>query len=573
MTLAHWLNTGWMLSCRREARHFHHATHSVSETQQALLLRILAANQSTEFGRRHAFGRIRSSSEYQQRVPRSNYEAYADAIQRIAAGQDNVLTREPVELLEPTSGSSNRGEKLIPYTSSLRREFQRAVAVWVADVMRHRPAMRRGRAYWSVSPAMESGRVSPGGIPIGFDDDAAYLGRLERCFLKYLLIVPPSVTRLKAMDNFRYCTLLYLLGAADLSLISIWSPTFLTSLISSLDEWGDRICRDLRNGRLSLPVPGDSEIQKLLTSRLRRDGHRSEQLHSILQTSASKADKLQQMWPQLDLISCWADAMAGEYLGGLRELFPNVAIQPKGLLATEGCVSFPLVDRHGAVLAIRSHFFEFAKIDHPQGGSANPATPRLADQLDMGQRYKVLLTTGGGLYRVELNDIVEVVGYENQCPLLRFVGRADRVSDLVGEKLNELHLQDVLHRVLVASGIVPQFSLVVPTSGPQPCYRLYLQADDIEQLRAVSSLIARDVDAGLRENPYYQHAVEFSQLAPLEVRLLDGDRGQAWRVYERVCLERGQKAGDIKPTVLDTWPGWPVEFDRAFQNDCEHCSS
>lgn len=568
MTLPYWLNTGWMLSCRREARRFQQSTHSVSETQQTVLRRILLSNQSTEFGRQHAFGSICSPYEYQQRVPRSTFDTYADAIQRIAAGQENVLTREPVELLEPTSGSSNRGEKLIPYTSSLRREFQRAVAVWVADVMQHRPAVRRGRAYWSLSPVMDSGRVSSGGIPIGFDDDAAYLGRLERCLLKYLLIVPSSVSRLKQIENFRYCTLLHLLGAADLSLISIWSPTFLTSLLSSLDEWGERICRDMRNGRLSLPVSGDTEIQKLLSKRLRRNRQRSEQLHSILRASVSKADKLRQIWPQLDLISCWADATAGEYLRGLRELFPNVAIQPKGLLATEGVVSFPLVGRRGAVLAIRSHFFEFAKVDHSHGVSA---VPRLADALDMGQKYKVLLTTGGGLYRVELNDIVEVVDFENQCPILRFVGRADRVSDLVGEKLSELHLQDVLHRALVARGVVPQFSLVVPASGPKPCYRLYLQADDNEQLKAVTSLIADDVDTGLRENPYYRHAVDFGQLAALQVRVLDGERGKGWRVYESVCLSRGLKAGDIKPAVLDTWTGWPVEFDRAFQDDCGCC--
>ena len=48
-----------------------------------------------------------------------------------------------------------------------------------------------------------------------------------------------------------------------------------------------------------------------------------------------------------------------------------------------------------------------------------------------------------------------------------------------------------------------------------------------------------------------------------------GDREQVWGVYERVCLARGQKPGDIKPNVLDTWTGWSDEFDRALQNDCE----
>src|SRR6266852_4437688 len=75
----------------------------------------------------------------------------ARAFAGIAAGEPNVLTRDPVLLLEPTSGSTG-GEKLIPYTASLRREFQRAVAAWIGDLFRQRPAVRRGRAYWSLSP-------------------------------------------------------------------------------------------------------------------------------------------------------------------------------------------------------------------------------------------------------------------------------------------------------------------------------------------------------------------------------------------------------------------------------------
>ena len=97
--------------------------------------------------------------------------------------------------------------------------------------------------------------------------------------------------------------------------------------------------------------------------------------------------------------------------------------------------------------------------------------------------------------------------------------------------------------------------------------------DDVEELQATPSLIASDVETGLRENPYYYHAVQLGQLGPLEVRMLDGDREQVWRVYERICLARGQKPGEIKPNVLDTWTGWSDEFDLARQNDCEPCST
>ena len=59
----------------------------------------------------------------------------------------------------------------------------------------------------------------------------------------------------------------------------------------------------------------------------------------------------------------------------------------------------------------------------------------------------MVVTTGGGLYRYPLRDVVEVVGFVNECPLLRFVGRARRVSDLVGEKLDESHVSRILQQV------------------------------------------------------------------------------------------------------------------------------
>ena len=44
-------------------------------------------------------------------------------IERIGRGEPNVLTTEPVLMMEKTSGSSGAA-KYIPYTRSLRREFQ-----------------------------------------------------------------------------------------------------------------------------------------------------------------------------------------------------------------------------------------------------------------------------------------------------------------------------------------------------------------------------------------------------------------------------------------------------------------
>jgi hypothetical protein len=551
--LAWLLNTTWMVACSREARAFRNATQHVAESQTDVLASILQRNRDTEFGRTHCFGRIDGPRAYQQQVPLSRYEDYAEAVGRIAAGSGSVLTRDRIELLEPTSGTTG-GEKLIPYTASLRRQFQRAVAAWIADLFQNRPMLRQGRAYWSISPAFGPPRQTSSGIPIGFEDDAAYLGTMERWLLKKLLVVPAEVARLTDIKSFRYCTLWFLLRAADLTLMSVWSPMFLLALLAPLEAWHDRLCFDLDHGRPQPPTPLPETLAKRFMCGGWGERTRAAELREVFRANLSLPERLRLIWPRLGIISCWADANAARYLPELHSLFPGVEIQPKGLLATEGCVSFPLLGRLSAVLAVRSHFFEFQEIDSPQD-------VRLAHELDRGGRYRVVLTTAGGLYRYELRDEVEVFGFENQCPLVHFVGKSDCVSDLVGEKLAEPHVRAVLSRLFDRNEPAPTFALLVPVVDRPPRYRLYLQGLALSGDATVMKGWAAGLETGLRENPHYAYARQLEQLAPAEIMVLDSRGKPSWEVYERQCIARGIRMGNIKPTTLDLWTGWPAVFD------------
>lgn len=543
------LNTAWMLGCAREARAFSAATRRVETAQSRVLQEMLAANRETVFGRRHGFSRIGSARDFQQRVPLSRYEDYATLIARIGAGAPNVLTRDAVELLEPTSGTTG-GEKLIPFTGTLRRQFQRAVGAWMANLLWRRPAIRKGRAYWSISPLAGPPRRTAGGVQIGFADDAAYLSTWEQWALGRLLVVPGQVARIADADTFRYVTLYQLLAASDLSLISIWSPTFLPALLAPLERWQEQLCADLARGSPSFgsPLPLPLPVPLTRNLHLRPRPRRAEFLRHLFRATMPLAERLRQIWPNLALISTWADAGAARYLPALRQLFPAVEIQPKGLLATEGCVSFPLVDAPASILAVRSHFLEFEPLD-----GMGPL--RMAHELDRGGRYRVIITTGGGLYRYGLRDEIEVVAFQNQCPLVRFLGKSDCISDLVGEKLGEPHVRAAMDAVFLRHGIQTGYATLVPVEGCPPRYRLYLQGP-----ATVPDALVTDFEAALQGNPHYAGAIRLGQLAPVEVGLLDPQGAKAWDVYERRCVLQGARCGNIKPVALDPRPGWPEAF-------------
>jgi hypothetical protein len=556
MSLAFWLNSAWMLKCARQRNAFRRATRRVEYEQAEVLRAILAANRDTEFGRRHAFDSIGCPRQFQDLVPPSVYEDYREPIVRMAAGHANVLTAERVRLFEPTSGSSG-AEKLIPYTAGLRRQFQRGLSAWIGDLLMNRPALRGGRAYWSISPSFGSARRTSGGIPIGFDDDAAYLGGIERWAVRRLLVAPSRLSQCDDLEMFRYWTLLCLLAADDLALISIWNPTFLSALLVSLPEWLDRLCDDLRHGT----APGKWGPQRNGAPALAANPRRADALTSISRSAANWPAALREIWPRLALISCWTDAAAIHSVGELRATFPQVEIQPKGLLATEAIVSIPLLDCPAPALAVRSHFFEFLEVDVEGAGIVDSRRARLAHELDRGGRYQIVLTTAGGLYRYCLGDEVEVVGFSNQCPLFRFLGRGDHVSDMVGEKLAEPHVRLAVDRSLAVCGLEPRFSLLTPLRERPVRYRFYLQlATGAKFHPTMIDQLQRLLEAHLAENPHYRYAVGLCQLAPVEIRPLDAHGEPAWQLYQRRCLARGQKAGNIKPVALDTWDGWPEVF-------------
>jgi len=519
-------NSLWATGCMPELARFHRAKRHVAEEQEAVLRRIVRENADTEFGRDHAFSSIRTSKEFREQVPLRNYEQHQPWIDRAADGVPNVLTRDAIRLFEPTSGSSG-ATKLIPYTRSLQREFQRGIHAWIADLFAHCPQLLGGPAYWSISPANTDHKKTPGGIGIGFDDDTSYLGGWRKRLVQSVMAVPASVRYSSDIDECNYTTLLHLVRARNLRLISIWSPTFLTLMLDRLLEWGDRICHDLEHG---IGCAADSR--------------RAREVRAALHASSPQV-AYAGLWPRLRLISCWKDATSAGPAAALAALFPNCRVQGKGLLATEAFISFPLFGHEGAALSIRSHFFEFIPSDSDQ--------PQLAHQLDRGGRYSVVVTTGGGLYRYLLGDQIEVTGHIQDCPLLRFVGRQGSVSDWFGEKLNDAHVSRVFEVTFAEMGIAPAFAMLACDTAPLPGYLLYIEADaSDEQFARAGGLI----DFRLRENFHYDYARALGQLQCVRaVRIRNGAK-----LYLEDAIRNGQRPGDVKFPALNRRADWSHVF-------------
>jgi hypothetical protein len=534
MAKARLANALWMASCLPGWQRFSSAAENVAETQAQLLAGYLQANAQTEYGDKYHFASISTPEQYQAQVPLTSYDDYVPYIERVGDGAPSVLTTDPIRMFELSSGST-AACKLIPYTGRLKAEFQRGIAPWIFDLYSHSPQIQGGPAYWSVTPLTGGKRFTRGGLPIGFESDSAYLGPLGQWLVNTIMAVPDAVKHLSSMNDFRYATLLSLLRQPDLRLISVWNPTFLPLLLSSLADWWDSLCDDIARGTLTLPdALGDVPLRFTPAPGLAR------RLKSV-----DPADNAS-IWPRLALLSCWADGPSAPYARQLAEKFPGVRIQGKGLLATEAFVSFPLVGVEGGALAVNSHFFEF--ID-------DIGEIWLAHQLQKGKTYSVVVTTGGGLYRYQLHDFVEVLGFWKQLPRLRFVGKVDHISDWFGEKLEERFVANALEKVSAKYQLNPIFAMLAPDEAPSDFrYVLYLESG--AQFNA--STLAQDLDSALRANFHYDYCRKLGQLQAAAV--IPVTRGA--ETYLRACQLRGQKLGNIKPGALQKTAGWSKYFDN-----------
>ena len=557
-------NTLWWIYAAIASQEWRQASKDISLAQRTVLKGILRANARTAFGRKYHFDRIESVADFQALAPIQSYEDCLPYIEQIANGETAVLTHEAVDRFGISSGTSS-ASKLIPYTPSLVKEFQKGILPWAFHLFRTYPRLLATTSYWSVTPIGAQERLSPGGIPIGFDDDRAYLDHLTRWVMETSMPAPSELARLDDMETFRYATLRLLLQQEDLGWVSVWNPTFLSLLLEPLTVLQAELLSDLSLGTVSLPGNVPEQIRRSIQAKAKRMPGRAAELSKIFgrwkglppQSLDANGDSLYQaIWPSMQLISCWADGSAKEVIPLVQACFPKAAIQPKGLLATEGFVSFP-VDGHGSALSGASHFFEFEEVDLPE----QPI--RTAEQLKTGARYSVILTTSGGLYRYRLGDIVEVTGFTKTCPLLRFVCKQERVVDLRGEKLDEKFVQSCVQEVMADSRLDAAFWMVAPHHGDKPdaSYVLFLQLGQ-NSSDSTSDLDSK-LDAALRANFHYDYCRRLGQLDKCKVFFIDPSSNAA-NVYLSTCAQLGQRLGNIKHVALHASEGWDTAFEGVF---------
>lgn len=536
----------------REAAHAHRfeaALRDPAAAQAQLLETLRCDHAETAFGRAHGFTGIRDADDWRRAVPLGDYETHRPWVDRLLAGERGVLTRQDPDSFCITSGSTG-APKLIPVSHDWREAYAAQTRLWIRGAMRDHPGLFAGRILTLVSPAVEG--LTERGMPYG--SMSGMSARRAPWLARRQYALPYAVALIRDHEA-RYFFVARVAMAQSVTALLSPNPSTLHRLAGVIANRADDLLRALHDGVAGAPLPEVLQLEGPVHLQERLAPHLAPQpdLAKRLTAAASREGRLTpaMLWPDLALLGCWLGGSAGVQAGGLRALYGrDVPMRDLGLLASEGRMSLPLEDDSAAgVLNIHAVHYEFLPEDISSPGPDAPTL--LAHQLQDGGRYRIVITPGQGLYRYDMNDIVEVRGFVGRTPRIAFLRKGRDMLSMTGEKLHLNQVQEALLEAVAAEGVTLwQYRLVADVD--RMAYDLLVEPSGEPWSAEVSARVAAGLDAGLSaRNIEYASKRHSGRLGPPRPILMRAGWAEA---VSRAAFAAGRREAQFKWNPLsDAW--------------------
>jgi hypothetical protein len=530
---------------RKSAARFDAVTKSVAASQLRKLEEILGRNAGTEYGKEHGFAAIHSLSDFARAVPVMKFEDISERIDRMAAGEPNILTAEAPLMFARTSGTTGK-PKLIPVTPTCRgRDHADQMRTWLFHAQSAHPRLFNGKVLSLVSPA-EEGRTEAG-IPYGSTSGDIY--RNIPALVRRSYVVPYPVFEIEDHEAEFY-VILRLGLVQDVSFLCTANPSSISKLCEFTSEHADELVRDVRDGTLRGDLALSSEQRSLVQGLCRPEPEIATRLDGL---RARRDGKLLpgDFWPNLELIGCWKGGTVGAHVQGFGAWFDPDGKAPKavrdwGYLSSEARGSIPISDEGaGGVLTVGTNVYEFVDVDQLDAEPENPQSWTFlgAHEVDSPRDYYVFITTTGGLYRYDINDIVRVEGFHNEAPVITFQRKGRGMTSLTGEKLSDNQVIEAVTAAAAQAGVgLAHFRALADVDAARYVFQVEPEGELSESqgrslLEAIESKLAS-------MNLEYEGKRKSQRLEAPELQVMK----PGW--YERGKQEQGQRLFQSKTVVL-----------------------
>ncbi|XP_059494854.1 GH3 domain-containing protein isoform X2 [Stegostoma tigrinum] len=424
------------------------STKNILQVQQSTLQHRIRRNRNTEYGKLYQFSKITDRETFRNLHPLTRYDHYEEYIERTSKGEENVLISERPCILSRTSGTSGSYATLLN-TKETMNDFHQAFGVVFHSMLDVYPRTRnlQWTAAFYYSPDWTK---SESGIPIGSN-----LPSLMTSMLKLTMYSTPAAGfEIATEPEALYVHLLFALKDRTLGMLEAhFASTVYHSFALLQNKW-EQLIEDIRLGQVNPKLKITGDVRLKLEARLKPDPQRASELAAEFEIGFRGIAR--RVWPHLNLVLS-VDSGSHELYGSHLKCFycQGVPIYSPVYAATEGLIGvnlWPGKEKRHYLLCPHSMFFEFIPVD--LCSEEQPQTLFL-DEVKENELYELVITNASGLYRYRMGDIIKIVGFHNQCPVIEFKYRLGQLLNVRGEKiLEETFYQTLLRTVSLWPGAV-----------------------------------------------------------------------------------------------------------------------
>lgn len=522
------------------------ASRNPEKASARTLRKILNLAKNTAYGKEHHFGAIVKARKpeqlfrlYEKSVKASEYESFRPYVERHKHGEANVLIPGKPLMYATTSGTTSK-PKWIPISQKYMKDVYDVMShIWLDNFARVRPKFLSGGLVVSVAKVVE-----------GYAEDGTIFGSVSGVTAKKIpsiirkrFVTPPEVYDISDYTA-RYYVMMRLAIAHSVSYIVAPNPSTLLELIHNAEEYFDDYIEDIEKGSISEKFDVSPEIRSVLAGFTIPDPERADFLRRVKEKCGGKP-QLKDWWPDMQLLSSWKcgnTAIAAEKVQ--QQLPAGCCYQELGYFASECRFGLVLDEGIDSTLFPNYHYYEF--IEESDLENPEPRFLRL-HELEQGKRYCIYVTTFSGLYRYNMNDLVEVGGWNGKTPKIHMVQKVNGIVSITGEKLYEKQFIEAVHEAERQSGLKANFFIGF-ADPEEACYDFYYEFEKRKIRRSKAEAFTKIVDSQLMEmNIEYQSKRASHRLKEPKTFVL---KRNAYDHFKRRSLLEGARDGQFKLVML-----------------------
>ena len=504
-----------------------------------LLMKIIEDNKETEYGQKYDFANIKSIEDYQNKVPITDYDNYADYIHRMSEnGEKNLLTSYEISHYAKSSGTMGN-PKRIPSSSLNQKISFKYNYAYLFNLFAEKVGID-----WIKYPFLNLTETSVSILPSG-DTYGSISGKIMREFgdnLPDFVTSPIEAMMPKPKTDIRYIHARFALINPDIPFtVTSFDSLFLETLRYIKGKW-ELLVKDIEKGTIDESVKMPIEVRESLLGKIEPMPERAEELRQIFKEGFDEPI-VPKIWPKMSLlIGCGGGSFANSIKKIKEFTGPDFNFAFIGLTASEGMFSlFIELNNPDSMLIPDSMFYEFLPLVN-YGDYSNVVT---LDKLEEGKEYEVITTNLSGFYRYRMKDVIRCIGRHNHTPIIEFLYRLDQCLSLAGEKINEEKLRKAAYKTENEFGFdLIDFSVYADSNSTPMKYVYLMEIEDLPDNVTKENLQERLNENLCGTDPLLFNKIEKGIIGKTEVHFL---QPETYLLYKELKVAKGTSPAQVKP--------------------------